>query len=231
MKNVLSLCALVLAVLVIAGCNSAGESAAPAADLDLDNREQRVSYAQGFDLGRRGRGLPLEVDAFVAGVRAGITDAGALSDDEIQAALMDFQTFMSEAAESEGDANRRASDEFMAQNATREGVQTTASGLQYEVLREGEGPLPGPDATVTVHYRGTLLDGTEFDESYSGEPATFSVNGVIPGFGEGVRLMNVGAKYRIYVPTDLGYGLQVRPGGAIKPNHALIFEIEMLGIS
>ncbi len=110
-----------------------------------------------------------------------------------------------------------------------EGVSTTDSGLQYQVLREGEGPSPESGQQVRVHYRGTLPDGTEFDTSYDTDPAVFAVDGVIPGFTEALMLMNVGSHYRVVIPSDLAYGAQ-GAGPDIGPNQTLIFEIELLGI-
>jgi len=123
------------------------------------------------------------------------------------------------------DANQRAGQAYREQNGAREGVVTTASGLQYEVLQRGEGPSPGPTDLVQVHYRGTLIDGTEFDTSYDGDPAEFRLNQVIPGWTEALQLMNAGSKYRIVLPPELAYGASGGPGG---PNSTLIFEVELL---
>ena len=115
----------------------------------------------------------------------------------------------------------------MVENGARDGVITTESGLQYEVLREGDGDVPGPADMVTIDYKGTLIDGTQFDSSYDrGEPATFAVNGVIPGFSEGLQLMAPGSHFKFYIPGDLGYGMQ-GSGDLIQPMSALIFEVEM----
>ena len=118
---------------------------------------------------------------------------------------------------------------FLAANAKREGVKTTESGLQYEVLRDGSGPKPRVTDTVTVHYKGTLIDGTVFDSSYDrGQPATFALMQVVPGWRQGIPLMPVGSKYKLVIPPDLGYGAQDK--GTIPPNSVLIFEVELLGI-
>ncbi|MEA3318167.1 MAG: FKBP-type peptidyl-prolyl cis-trans isomerase [Bacteroidota bacterium] len=120
---------------------------------------------------------------------------------------------------------------FLEENKAKEGITTTQSGLQYEVITEGEGKSPIATDTVKVHYHGTLIDGTVFDSSVErGEPAEFVLNRVIPGWTEGVQLMQVGAKYKFYLPTELAYGERVRPGGKIKPNMALIFEVELLEV-
>lgn len=118
---------------------------------------------------------------------------------------------------------------FLAQNAKREGVVTTDSGLQYEMLRDGSGPKPSVLDTVTVHYKGTLVDGSVFDSSYDrGEPATFPLMNVVPGWRQGIPLMSVGSKYKLYIPSELGYGPSAKPG--IPANSVLIFEVELLGI-
>lgn len=222
---------LALSVLLVA-CNAPASDPAGSSALDLENREQRASYAQGYNIGQQGKDLPLQTEAFLAGVRAGLADTGELDDDQLREALMDFNNLMTEAADARGTENRAAGEAFLAENAAREGVMVTASGLQYEVIEEGDGAKPTAADTVTVHYRGTLLDGTEFDSSYSrNEPATFPLQGVIEGWTEGVQLMSVGSKYKFYIPGDLAYGANPRPGGPIGPNETLVFEVELLGIA
>lgn len=120
---------------------------------------------------------------------------------------------------------------FLNDNKTKEGIQTTASGLQYEVIEEGSGAKPSAQNQVKVHYHGTLIDGTIFDSSIQrGEPATFGVHQVIPGWTEALQLMPAGSKYRLYIPQNLGYGAHPHPGGAIKPFMALIFDVELLEV-
>lgn len=132
-------------------------------------------------------------------------------------------TIMAQTALEKGEA-------FLKQNATKEGVKTTASGLQYKVLTEGSGKSPKATDTVTVNYRGTLIDGTEFDSSYKrGEPISFPLNGVIPGWTEGVQLMKEGAKYQFTIPSKLAYGSR-GAGGVIGPDETLIFEVELLKV-
>ena len=132
-------------------------------------------------------------------------------------------------AEKAAAENLEKSEDFLAENGKREGVTVTESGLQYEVVREGSGPQPTLADRVTVNYEGKLIDGTVFDSSYSrGEPATFPLAGVVPGWREGVRQMKVGSEYNLYLPPDLGYGEQDK--GDIPPNSALIFRVELLGI-
>jgi len=137
-------------------------------------------------------------------------------------------TMFSMANATSPEENKTAGEAFLAENATKENIVTTASGLQYEVLAEGEGSSPSATTSVTVHYKGTTLDGKEFDSSYSrNEPATFPLNRVIAGWTEGLQLMNVGAKYRFFIPSELAYG-QRGAGADIGPNAALIFEVELL---
>ena len=120
---------------------------------------------------------------------------------------------------------------FLKENAKKEGVKTTASGLQYKVLKEGEGKSPKATDTVKVHYKGTLIDGKEFDSSYKrGEPIEFPLNRVIPGWTEGVQLMKEGAKYQFTIPSKIGYGERGTPGGPIPPNATLIFEVELIQV-
>ena len=137
-------------------------------------------------------------------------------------------TMSSSANATTPEENKLAGEAFLAENSTKDGVITTASGLQYQVLTEGEGPSPSASTSVTVHYKGTTLDGKEFDSSYSrNTPATFPLNRVIAGWTEGLQLMNTGAKYRFFIPSDLAYG-QRGAGGDIPPNATLIFEVELL---
>ncbi|HSB96405.1 MAG TPA: FKBP-type peptidyl-prolyl cis-trans isomerase, partial [Spongiibacteraceae bacterium] len=129
-----------------------------------------------------------------------------------------------------GEKNKAASEAYLAENAKKDGVKTTASGLQYKVETEGKGAKPKATDTVEVNYRGTLVDGTEFDSSYKrGQTVTFPVNGVIPGWSEALQLMTVGSKYQLYIPSDLAYG-PGGTGGAIGPNQALVFEVELVDI-
>ena len=203
----------------------------------LDSEDQKASYGIGFQIG--GQLSPAEthlnMDALLAGIRDGMAGSEpAVVAEEVQAAMQAFNTKVQEeqaaqrAAAAEENAAQGAA--FLEDNAQKEGIQVTESGLQYEVLEEGDGASPGPEDQVSLHYRGTLIDGTQFDSSYDrGEPATFSVGGVIPGFSEGLQLMSEGGHYKFYIPSDLGYGPQ-GSSGAIGPNATLIFEVELLEI-
>ena len=143
-----------------------------------------------------------------------------------------IQQFVSEQGAAKYGKNKEAGEVFLKENGMRREVTVTASGLQYEVINEGEGAIPGPEDQVTVHYHGTLIDGTVFDSSVSrGEPATFGVNQVIKGWTEALQLMNKGAKYRLYIPQDLAYGANPHPGGLIEPLMALVFDVELIEIA
>ncbi|MFN5983819.1 MAG: FKBP-type peptidyl-prolyl cis-trans isomerase [Fluviicola sp.] len=142
-----------------------------------------------------------------------------------------IQAYVQELAAKEFEVVKKEGDDYLADNAKKEGVITTSTGLQYSILEEGKGELPTPADTVSVHYHGTLIDGTVFDSSITrGMPATFGVTQVIKGWTEALQLMKVGSKYRLYIPQDLAYGANPHPGGAIKPFMALIFDVELLEI-
>lgn len=214
------------------------ESPDAGVDASLETDDEKASYGIGLNIGQ---GLVpvaerIDVNSFAMGLRDALDEADpAVSQEELQGLLqslqMDLQQAQQQATSEEADANQAAADSFLAATAEQEGVTTTESGLQYEVIEQGDGPRPGPEDQVTVNYRGTLADGTQFDSSYDrGEPATFSLGGVIPGFAEGIQLMPVGSTYKLYIPPALGYGPQGGPGGGIPPNSALVFEIELLEI-
>lgn len=143
-----------------------------------------------------------------------------------------IQDFLRAESEKKFGANKEAGEQFLAENAKKESVQTTPSGLQYEVISEGSGEKPGATSNVTVHYHGTLIDGTVFDSSVErGQPASFGVHQVIKGWTEALQLMPKGSKYRLYIPQDLAYGASPHPGGPIEPYMALIFDVELLEIA
>lgn len=142
-----------------------------------------------------------------------------------------IQNYLNSVGEKKFAAIKEEGEAFLAENKNKAGITTTASGLQFEVVEEGKGEKPSATNTVKVHYHGTLIDGTVFDSSISrGEPATFGVHQVIPGWTEALQLMSVGSKYRLYIPQELAYGAHPHPGGAIKPFMALIFDVELLDI-
>lgn len=220
----------------LAGC-SASQETPP--DPKLDTTDQKVSYGMGLVMGERmGNDLPnLQMEQFLQGIQhghAGDEELTRMSREEIQQALMAYQQEMQEqagAAQQElARKNLEAGQSFLAENAEREGVTTTDSGLQYEIIEQGEGEKPTADDRVKVHYTGELISGEVFDSSRErGEPVTFGLNQVIPGWTEGLQLMAEGSRARLYIPADLAYG----PGGnqRIEPNETLIFDVELLEIN
>lgn len=211
-------------------------SACQPGSVSLESTDAKASYAIGQDVGRNLVPTASRLDraAFLKGMEDVLDGLDpAIDQAELQAAVQQFsQEIMAEmeaerAAQSE--ANRAAAEAYLAENGAKEGVITTESGLQYEVLRQGDGALATEADRVRLHYRGTLVDGTEFDSSYEGEPAVFNAGGLIPGFTEALLMMPVGSHYRIVMPADLGYG-DNGSGELIGPGAALIFEIEMLEI-
>ena len=193
---------------------------------------EQLSYALGLIIGNNLKGMQIEglvASEFSRAVEQ-VLKGEKLEMTETQAQSI-VQNFMQEQQEAMGRQAREAGEQFLAENAKREGVQTTASGLQYEVLTAAIGQKPTATDRVRCHYEGRLIDGTVFDSSYQrGEPATFPLNGVIAGWTEGLQLMAIGAKYRFFIPFGLGYGAQ-GAGGAIPPYAALVFDVELLGIN
>ena len=213
-------------------CNAGNEITKEKIDSD---KNVKYGYALGSDVGRnlKRQNLEFDVKAFVEGFKTAFTGTESkMTEDEIGTALQEFHNAMiakmMEERQKKAEENKAAGEKFLAENKTKEGVKTTESGLQYIVEKEGEGENPAAEDTVEVHYRGTLLDGTEFDSSYKrGEPVKFPLNRVIKGWTEGVQLMKKGAKYKFFIPSELAYG-EGGAGEAIGPNAALIFEVELL---
>lgn len=172
----------------------------------------------------------LDLDQVLAGMRTIFNGETPLITPE--EANQHIQRYLDAQKTQKYEVNKLAGEAFLADNAQRSEVKTTASGLQYEILQEGEGPNPSPTSQVTVHYHGTLTDGTVFDSSVErGAPATFGVNQVIRGWTEALQLMSAGSKYRLTIPQELAYGANPHPGGAIQPYAALIFDVELLSIA
>jgi len=214
-----------------------GLSSPTLAQSSLDTEQQQLSYILGLDVGESLQNLEIDIDVDLLMTGIGHALSGEerlISADEADGIRNAFIQRMQAQAQQEAFAQAQAlleqGQQFMAENAQRDGVEVTDSGLQYEVLEAAEGDSPAATDVVTVHYQGTLIDGTEFDSSYSrGEPATFPLDGVIPGWTEGLQLMTVGSTYRFVIPPELAYGEQ-GAGQVIAPNSTLVFEVELLGI-
>ena len=203
----------------------------------LETLEQKASYSFGVDFAKRlkQQGIDLDISALNHGIKDQASgnklafEEGEMNQfkaeytEQLRAKLIQEQQVLAT-------KNLEAGNQFLAENAKKDGVMTTASGLQYKVIKSGNGPTPLADDTVTTHYRGTLIDGREFDSSYSrGEPASFPVKGVIKGWTEALQLMKVGDKWELYIPSELAYGTAQR-SELIQPNSTLVFELELLGI-
>jgi FKBP-type peptidyl-prolyl cis-trans isomerase len=205
-----------------------------AADLKTD--EQKLGYIIGMDIGKSlsEQGTEVDLDSLIDAIRSTYNgEELKLTDEEAAAIRQEYvekrQAEQQVETAAAGQGNLVEGQKFLAENKVKEGVQTTASGLQYKVVTMGDGAKPAAEDTVKVHYRGTLLDGTEFDSSYArNEPISFGLNRVIPGWTEGVQLMPIGSKFIFYIGPELAYG--EGGGGPIPPNSTLVFEVELLEI-
>jgi FKBP-type peptidyl-prolyl cis-trans isomerase len=215
----------------LAVTSAIGLAATPAAaEIDLNNAEQKVSYSLGtLVAGQLANDFDnLNLEAFVEGFNAAYLGQKTLVNE--QQAVTAVQEYQRKMASSKFEGALNNSEAYLAENAQQEGVEVTKTGLQYQVLSEGEGAMPVATDTVTVHYHGTTMDGRVFDSSVDrGEPAQFPLNGVIAGWTEGVQLMRVGSKFKFFIHPDLAYGTQ-GAGQLIGPNDALIFEVELIKI-
>lgn len=220
-----------------AGRKTQSASARGATHSTLGTDKQKDSYALGMNIGRDLSRQPIDIDVtpFLQGMRDALEkNKSQLTDDEIKAALAQLQSQANTKAEAEnkalGEANLKQGEEFLAGNKAKPGVVALASGLQYKVITMGTGPKPTAADTVVCDYRGTLINGKEFDSSYKrGQPASFPVNRVIKGWTEALQLMPVGSKWELFIPPDLAYGSQ-GAGQDIGPNSTLIFEVELHSI-
>jgi FKBP-type peptidyl-prolyl cis-trans isomerase FklB len=202
---------------------------------ELKTTQDSVSYIIGTNIGGnlKAQKVDVDVDALARGIKESMdTGKPLLTEDQIRTLMTAFQQKMMEKQQSEakvaGEKHRKEGEAFLATNKTKEGVVTTPTGLQYKVIKAGTGPKPKPDQTVTVNYRGSTIDGKEFDSSFKrGEPATFGVGQVIAGWSEAIQLMPVGSKWELYVPANLAYGDR-GSGENIPPGATLIFEVELL---
>jgi FKBP-type peptidyl-prolyl cis-trans isomerase FklB len=203
---------------------------------ELPNEKDKFSYALGMNFGTnlRKQSVPFDPDVFMKGLKDSFSGGQTLlTDDEARAAIMEVQNQLrkqqQEKMQAQAETNKKEGEAFLAGNKSKDGVVTLPDGLQYKILQAGTGPKPTTTDSVTVNYRGTLVNGTEFDSSYKrGQPATFPVTGVIKGWTEALQLMPVGSKWQLFIPSDLAYG--ERAPGDIGPNSTLIFEVELLKI-
>lgn len=203
----------------------------------LKTQKEKVSYSIGLDIGRnfKQQSVDINPDLLTKGIKDALSGATpALTDDEMREVMTAFQTEMmakmAENSKKAGEKNKKDGEAFLAKNKKKQGVVTLPSGLQYKILVDGKGRKPALTDTVTAHYRGTLLDGTEFDSSYKqGEPTTFAVSRMIKGWTEVLPLMRAGSKWQVYVPANLAYGDRAA-SQEIGPNSTLIFEIELIAV-
>ena len=219
----------------VVGCAAEESKAAP--ELKLDTPKNRISYTIGVNIGKdfKTQSMDIDTDILVMGLKDSLsgkelklTDEEMIS--EIQAFQEEMQAKIMAEMEAVAEKNKAEGVAFLAENAKKEGVVVTESGLQYKVLEPGEGDSPGAADVATVHYRGTLIDGTQFDSSYErGEPATFPVGGVIPGWTEALQLMKPEAKWQLVIPSELAYG-ERGAGQDIGPNATLVFEVELISV-
>lgn len=215
---------IILSLIVLVGFSSINAQ-------NLSTEMEKVSYSLGVNVAKsvKDQGLESIDSEAIAKAFKDVFEGNTLEISEEEANIV-LQDYFGKLANKKQQVNIEAGKKFLDENAKREGVVTTSTGLQYEVLKEGSGDSPKETDQVTVHYHGILIDGTVFDSSVDrGQPATFPVNGVIPGWVEALQLMNTGAKYKLFIPSDLAYG-ERGAGGAIGPHATLIFEVELISI-
>lgn len=232
MKKALKLSIIAASIGLMSACGNAEQSNKP---VTLESDTEKQSYALGSSMGSYLKknldsnadiGISLKQELIIAGIKDALVEKSQMTDEEIQTVMQALQQQVTELRTTQAQS---AGKEFLAENAKREGVVVTDSGLQYEVLVAAEGEKPAATDTVEVHYHGTLLDGTVFDSSVErGEKISFPLNRVIPGWTEGLQHMAVGSKYKFYIPSELAYG--ARNAGKIPPHSTLIFEVELFDI-
>ncbi len=222
----------VFGIMLLANLGYAGETAVLKTEMD------RISYSIGMDIGEnmKRQSIVIDPDILARGIKDVFSGSKLLlTEEEFRNTMENFRKdmmakqkmLMNELAEK----NKKEGEAFLADNKKKEGVVSLPSGLQYKVIKEGEGNIPKATDTVTVHYKGATIDGVEFDSSYGrGEPATFPVNGVIPGWTESLQLMKAGSKWQIFIPSNLAYGERGAGGGVIGPNATLVFDVELISV-
>jgi FKBP-type peptidyl-prolyl cis-trans isomerase FklB len=214
-----------------------GANAAAPVTLKTDYEKQSYAMGMNLGLGLHHQGMTLDPALVARGMKDAMTGGKTvLTEDEARTAVQQLQSSVREKMEAKtkeaGVENRKQADEFLAANKSKDGVMTTPSGLQYKILTAGNGPKPTASDTVSCNYRGTTIDGKEFDSSYKrGQPAQFPVGGVIKGWTEALQMMPVGSKWELFIPPDLAYGDRPPQGADIGPGDALIFEVELLSIA
>ncbi len=227
---------IVFLITLVSGCETDAQNSG---DVKLESQKDSISYFIGSDIARSLVDIKEEIDieVLLRALRDGYEGKEPLlSQADMMATMQEFSNRMRQVREEKQQQaaleNKAAGEKFLEENKTKDGIIVTASGLQYQVLEEGFGAQPTASDRVTVHYRGTLIDGTEFDSSYkNGQPITFSLGGVIPGWTEALQLMRIGSKYKLFIPSELGYGERGSgPNSPIGPNEVLIFEVELLSI-
>lgn len=220
--------AIASAITILPGCKQSYNKPVKAV---MKNETDSASYALGAQLGgslkRDGLDTILNLELLLNGIQNGALDTAGMTPEQIATIV---QTFFQKEMEKKTAGLKATGDAFLAENKKKPGVTTTASGLQYEVIKEGTGPKPTIESVVSVLYKGTQLSGNVFDESRDNKPVEFPVGQVIPGWIEGIQLMPVGSKYKFYIPGELAYGPGGNPQGGIGPNELLIFEVELLAI-
>ena len=215
---------MVAALALCANAADTNKTTAATNQMSAEELHKKTSYAVGMNIGNnwKRQDIDLDVDEVAKGIRDSLAGQTKVTEEEAQAFLQSYQ-------QKRPELNKKKAEKFLAENAKKPNIKTTKTGLQYEVLKDGTGAMPKTNDTVSVHYRGTLMNGTEFDSSYKrNQPAEFPVTGVIKGWTEALLMMKTGSKWKLYIPPDLAYGEQGRPG--IPPNAPLIFEVELVAI-
>ncbi len=238
-RNLTLFIAFATAFLTLYGCQGSGSGGGDFNASTPADKNEKVSYSIGYDIGSNFNNQSIDslsLQQIMHGLQDGVNETDpALTDSAMGTLMKSFQQEVmakqKKRRQQEAQTNKKKSEEFLAENKNKEGVQTTESGLQYKIMEEGSGPSPTAKDTVRVHYKGTLVDGTVFDSSIErGQPVEFPVGGVIKGWTEALQMMKEGAKWKLFIPPELGYGQRGTPG-PIGPNDVLIFEVELLDVN